>query len=212
MERFYHPILAAAVRFRYITLAVFASSFLIVVGYLFSGRVNFTFNPAIENDYIQGEIEMPTGTPVARTRDVAFLVEAAVKRALAKAGNEEIVRGISISVASRSSNRATVACKLVPQSQRTVTGAGFVELWRAEIPEIPDVESLFFDYLAGPGGEAAIDIQLAHPEVDTLRRAAEALGDMVARYPGVTDIRTGTPGYYHHGQRRGLNHRDDRQH
>ena len=191
MERFYHPILAAALRFRYITLAVFVSSFVVVVAYLLSGRVNFTFNPAIENDYIQGEIEMPTGTPVARTRDVAFLIEAAAKRAIAKCGEEGIVRGITISVASRSSNRASVSCKLVPQSQRKITGAGFVELWRTEVPEIPDIESLFYDYLAGPGGEAAIDIQLAHTEVDTLRRAAEELGEMVARYPGVTDIRKG---------------------
>ena len=66
-----------------------------------------------------------------------------------------------------------------------------VELWRAEVPEIPDIESLFFDYLAGPGGEAEIDIQLAHAEVDTLRLAAEELGEKVARYPGVTDIRKG---------------------
>jgi len=191
MERFYHPVLALAIRFRYITLAIFASSFLIVVAYLFSGRVNFTFNPAIENDYIQGEIEMPTGTPVARTRDVAFLIEAAAKRAIAKCGEEEIVRGITTSVADRNNNHARVACKLVPQSQRKITGAGFVELWRTEVPEIPDLESLFFDYLAGPGGEEAIDIQLAHTEVDTLRRAAEELGEMVARYPGVTDIRKG---------------------
>ncbi|MHC4435642.1 MAG: efflux RND transporter permease subunit, partial [Planctomycetota bacterium] len=74
---------------------------------------------------------------------------------------------------------------------RKVTGAGFVALWREEVPEIPDMESLFFDYLAGPGGEAAIDIQLAHTEVDTLRRAAEELGEMVGRYPGVTDVRKG---------------------
>jgi multidrug efflux pump subunit AcrB len=79
----------------------------------------------------------------------------------------------------------------VPQSQRIISGSGFVDLWRAEVPDIPDMESLFFDYLWGPGGEAEIDIQLAHPEVDTLRRAAEELGDMVARYPGVTDIRKG---------------------
>jgi multidrug efflux pump subunit AcrB len=191
MESFYHPILALSLRFRYITLAIFASSFLIVVAYLFSGRVNFTFNPTIENDYIQGEIEMPVGTPVVRTREVAFLMEAAVKRAIAKCGEEGIVRGISISVASRNSNEATVACKLVPQSQRKITGAGFVDLWRSEVPEVPDMESLFFDYLAGPGGEAEINIQLAHPEVDTLRRAADVLGDMVGRYPGVTDIRKG---------------------
>lgn len=191
MERFYHPILAMAIRFRYVTLAIFASLFLIVVSYLLSGRVNFTFNPAIENDYIQGEIEMPTGTPVDRTREVAFQIEAAAKRAIAKTGEEGIVRGITISVASRSNNRASVSCKLVPQSQRKVTGSGFVELWRKEVPEIPDMESLFFDYLVGPGGEAAIDIQLAHTDVDTLRRAAEELGEMVGRYPGVTDIRKG---------------------
>ncbi|MCH8218138.1 MAG: efflux RND transporter permease subunit [Planctomycetes bacterium] len=191
MERFYKPILGAAIRFRYITIAIFASSLLVVVAYLFSGRVNFTFNPTIENDYIQGEIEMPTGTPVARTREVAFLIEAAAKRAIAKCGEEGIVRGISVSVASRNRNGARVACKLVPQSKRKITGAGFVELWRAEVPEIPDIESLFFDYLVGPGGEAEIDIQLAHSEVDTLRLAAEALGEMVARYPGVTDIRKG---------------------
>jgi len=191
MERFYHPLLALAIRFRYITLAIFACSFLVVVAYLFSGRVNFSFNPAIENDYIQAEIEMPTGTPVPRTRQVAFMIEAAAKRAIEKNGEEGIVRGISISVASRSSNHARVACKLVPQSERKINGVGFVELWRSEIPEVPDMESLFFDYLVGPGGEAAIDIQLAHAEVDTLRRAAEELGDMVARYPGVTDIRKG---------------------
>jgi multidrug efflux pump subunit AcrB len=191
MERFYHPILGAALQHRYITLTVFVSSFMVVVAYLASGRVNFTFNPAIENDYIQAEIEMPTGTPVARTRDVAFQIEAAAKRAIAASGEEGILRGITISVASRSNNRASVSCKLVPQSQREVTGAGFVQRWRSEVPEIPDIESLFFDYLAGPGGEEAINIQLAHPEVDTLRRAAETLGDMVARYPGVTDVRKG---------------------
>ncbi|MBN2316570.1 MAG: efflux RND transporter permease subunit, partial [Sedimentisphaerales bacterium] len=146
VERFYHPILAVAIRFRYITLAVFVSSFVIVVAYLFSGRVDFTFSPAIENDYLQAEIEMPTGTPVARTRDVAFQIEAAAKRAIAKNGEEGILRGITISIASRSNNQASVSCRVVPQSQRKITGSGFVDLWRAEIPDIPDIESLFFDY------------------------------------------------------------------
>jgi multidrug efflux pump subunit AcrB len=191
MEGFYRPVLAAVIRFRYITIAVFASSLLVVGAYTLSGRINFTFSPTIENDYIQGEIEMPTGTPVERSREVAFIVDAAAKRAIEKCGEEGIVRNFNVSVASRNTNRATVAIKLVPQSQRKITGAGFVELWRAEVPEIPDLESLFFDYLVGPGGEAEINIQLAHPEVDTLRRAAEELGEMVARYPGVTDIRKG---------------------
>lgn len=191
MEAFYRPILLTSLRHRYITIAVFASGLIVLLGYTFSGRVNFTFNPTIENDYIQGEISMPTGTPVHRTREVAFQVEAAAKRAIEKIGEENIVRNINVSVARRSSNDCRVAIKLVPQSMRNITGAEFVNVWRSEIPEIPDLESLFFDYLVGPGGEAAIYIQLAHPEVDTLHQAAETLGEMVSRYPGVTDIRKG---------------------
>lgn len=194
MEGFYRPILNLVIRLRYITLAVFAAVLLIVIGYTWSGRVNFTFNPTIENDYIQGELEMPTGTPVARTREVIFIVEEAAKRAIARLEEENpgFVRNIRVSVADRGNdNAARVAIKLVPQNYRKVTGAGFVNVWREEVPEIPDMEALFFDYLAGPGGEAAIYIQLSHPEVDTLRQAAEELGDMVAKYPGVTDIRKG---------------------
>lgn len=191
MEGFYRPILTTAMRYRYLTIAFFGAGLLVIIGYISSGRVNFTWNPSIENDYIQAEIEMPTGTPVSRTREVAFVIQEAAKRAVGESAEEGIVRGISVSVAYRESNAATVACKLVPQSQRTITGAGFVDLWRKEVPEIPDLESLFFDYLVGPGGEAAINIQLAHPEVDTLRHAAEEVGNMVALYPGVTDVRRG---------------------
>jgi multidrug efflux pump subunit AcrB len=191
MERFYKPILTTAIRFRYLTIAVFTSSLLMIIAYTMSGRVNFTFNPSIENDYIQGEIEMPTGTPVSRTREVAFIVEAAAKRAMEKAGEEGIVRNYNVSLARRNNNEASVAIKLVPQSLREITGEGFVDLWRQEVPEIPDIESLFYDYLVGPGGEAAIFIQLAHPDVDTLRHAAEELGNVLELYPGVTDIRKG---------------------
>jgi len=191
MERFYRPILDTAIRLRYITITVFAASLLVLIGYTMSGRVNFTFNPTIENDYIQAELEMPTGTPVARTREVIFQIEEAAKRAMDKIGEEGIVRNYNVSIARRNTNGARVAVKLVPQSQREITGAGFVDIWRNEVPEIPDMESLFFDYLVGPGGEAAIYVQLAHPDVGTLRQAAEELGDMLALYPGVTDIRKG---------------------
>ncbi len=191
MERFYKPVLETAIRFRFITIAGFVSCLLVLFAYTMSGRVNFTFNPTIENDYIQGEIEMPTGTPVHRTREVAFIVEAAAKRAMERAGGDDIVRNYNVSVARRNNNEAGVSIKLVPQSQRELTGAEFVNIWREEVPEIPDIESLFFDYLVGPGGEAAIYVQLAHPDVSTLRLAAEDLGDMLANYPGVADIRKG---------------------
>ncbi|MDF2378354.1 MAG: efflux RND transporter permease subunit [Verrucomicrobiales bacterium] len=189
MERAYRPLLDLAIRFRYFTLAAFSAALLIMGAWILSGRIDFIFRPAIETDFVQAEIELPSGTPVDRTREVVFAIEAAAKRAVEKTGEKDILVGYQMEVADGSSNEGEVSVMLVPQSQREITGSGFVELWRDEIGDIPDLESLFFDWLIGPGGEAEIDVQLAHPDIATLRHAADEVAEAIARYPGVEDIR-----------------------
>lgn len=189
MERAYAPLLNLALRFRYLVLVVFALGLLLIGTWMATGRIDFIFQPTIENDFIQAEIELPSGTPVERTREVAFLIEAAARRAADKSGEQHILTGVLTEVAESGSNTGEVAVNLVPQSERIITGAGFVELWREEIGVIPDMESLFFDWLVGPGGEAEIDVQLAHPEIDTLQAAAEEVAAAISLYNGVEDIR-----------------------
>lgn len=189
MERLYRPVLDVAVSFRYLTVAIFTAVLMLMLAWIASGRIDFIFQPAIETDFVQAEIDLPSGTPVDRTREVVFQVEEAAKRALEKTGEEDILVGIFAEVAENGSNTGEVSVVLVPQSQREITGAGFVGIWREEIGVIPDIESLFFDWLIGPGGEAEIDIQLAHPEIPVLRRAADEVAAAVARYPGVADVR-----------------------
>ena len=189
MEKAYRPMLDLAVNFRYLTVTVFVAGLLVVGAWIGSGRIDFIFRPAIETDFVQAEIELPSGTPVDRTRVVTFQVEAAAKRALEKTGEKDILVGFLTEVAESGSNTGEVNVMLVPQSQRKITGEQFVHLWREEIGVIPDLESLFFDWLIGPGGEAEIDVQLAHPDLPTLRRAANEVADAIARYPGVEDIR-----------------------
>jgi len=191
IERLYRPVLERAIRHRVLTLAVFVAGLAVVVAYVASGRVNFAFRPTIQTDFVQAEIEMPSGTPVVRTRAVAFQIEAAARRALAQTGESNIVVGICTAVADRGSNRGEVSVTLVPQSQRRITSEAFASLWRETIGPIADVESLFFDYLIGPGGSAEIQIQLAHPEVSTLRQAASDVAAAIERYPGVEDVRKG---------------------
>ncbi|MDG2125887.1 MAG: efflux RND transporter permease subunit, partial [Verrucomicrobiales bacterium] len=190
-EKLYRPLLETAVRNRYLTTSIFTTALVVVVAYTASGRIDFAFRPTIETSFIQAEIEMPSGTPVSRSREVAFQVEAAAKRALERTGEKDIMVGFFVEVAERNSNEAEVSANLVPQSQRKVTGAEFAALWREEIGTISDIESLFFDYLYGPGGSAEIDIQLAHPEVETLRAAAGEVADAVGLYPGVKDVKKG---------------------
>ncbi|MGK0185369.1 MAG: multidrug efflux pump subunit AcrB [Verrucomicrobiales bacterium] len=191
MERGYSPILAAVMRNRAVTISIFVTALAIVFGYMASGRINFAFRPTIETNFIQAEIEMPSGTPIARSREVAMQIDAAARRAVDRTGENGILVGIFNEIAERSSNEAEVSVTLVPQSQRSVTGAEFASIWREEIGVIPDIESLFFDYVFGPGGSAEIDIQLAHPEVETLRAAATEVAAAVGLYPGVKDVRKG---------------------
>lgn len=191
MTRCYSPLLRAAMNYRYVTATLFTVALALVIVYLKSGRSNFTFRPSIETDFIQAEIEMPSGTPVERIRDVAFQIEAAARRAAARTNEKDILKGVYTSVAERGANEGEVSALLVSQSQRVITGAGFAALWRGEIGEIPDIDSLFFDYLFGPGGSAEIDIQLAHPDIDTLREAATEVAAAIDRFPGVEDIRKG---------------------
>ncbi|MDF1755003.1 MAG: efflux RND transporter permease subunit [Verrucomicrobiales bacterium] len=189
MENAYRPILELALRFRYLTIVVFAAALVIVAAWISSGRMDFIFNPAIETDFVQAEIELPSGTPVDRTREVVFAIEAAARRAIEKTGEKDILIGFFAEVAESGSNTGEVSVVLVPQSQRVITASQFVDIWREEIGIIPDLESLFFDWLFGPGGEAEVDIQLAHPDLETLRHAADEVAAAVERYPGVKDIR-----------------------
>ncbi|MCB1229970.1 MAG: efflux RND transporter permease subunit, partial [Verrucomicrobiae bacterium] len=189
MERLYQPLLDLSIRFRYLTVTVFVALLLLVGAWIASGRIDYIFRPAIETDFVQAEIELPSGTPVDRTREVVFQVEAAAKRALEKTGEKDILIGFNAEVAESGSNTGEVNVVLVPQSQRKITGSQFVQIWRDEIGVIPDIESLFFDWLYGPGGEAEVDIQLAHPEIATLRHAADDVAAAIARYSGVEDVR-----------------------
>jgi multidrug efflux pump subunit AcrB len=156
-----------------------------------SDRINFFFRPSIEADFVQAEITLPSGTPVARTREVAFQIEAAARRTIETIGEGEILVGIFTAVADRGSNSGEVSVTLVPQSQRQITSEEFSNRWREEIGVIPDIESIFFDYLIGPGGESEIQVQLSHPDVETLRHAAEEVAEAIARYPGVEDVNKG---------------------
>jgi len=192
MDRVYRPMLDFAIKHRVITIAAFSATLMIVAAWVWSGRIDFKFSPQIEADFIQAEIAMPAGTPVERTREVCWLVDAAAKRALEKANEGELTTSIAVELGDKGPNLGEVAVTLVPQSQRKITGREFADLWRDELPEIPDLESIFFDYLVGPGGEAEIDIELAHPDLDTLRQAADEVATTVGSYPGVTDVRKGS--------------------
>jgi multidrug efflux pump subunit AcrB len=188
---YYTPLLRTSVSNRYLTAIIFMSVLVVAYAYWDSGRINFSFRPSIETDRIDAEVTLPYGAPIEDVRRIARIIEEGGMRAIEKSGGRQILEGVMTDVGRRGANTAEINFNLVPQDKRDITTREFSELWREEVGEIAGLESLFFDYLVGPGGSAAVNVQLTHPDPETLELAARDVATAIAEYEGVTDIDDG---------------------
>jgi multidrug efflux pump subunit AcrB len=191
IKTYYTPLLRFAVRNRYLTALVFVSMLVIAYAYWDSGRIDFSFRPRIETDRIDAEVTLPYGAPIEDVRRIARTIEEGGLHAIEKSGGRKILEGVMTDVGRRGSNTAEINFYLVPHDERTSTTREFSILWRQEVGDIAGLESLFFDYLVGPGGSAAINVELTHPDPETLELAATDLAKAIGEYEGVTDIDDG---------------------
>lgn len=189
--RCFAPVLAFCLRSRYL-VALFAMA-LVAVSYTYwdNGYIDFSFRPGIQTDSVEAQVELPYGTSFAEVRRITRLVEAGGMRTVEKFGGRAVVVGMMSDIGRDGGNVAEVAITLVPQKDRSFSTRDFSVAWRAEVGDIAGLERLFFDYLVGPGGAAAINVELSHPDPATLEQAADELAGSLADYAGVTDIDNG---------------------
>ncbi|CAK8716274.1 Efflux RND transporter permease subunit [Candidatus Electrothrix laxa] len=176
---------------RYVVAALALGVLIVGYAYWDSGHINFSFRPRIQTDSIDAEIELPYGVSMDEVKQVVRQIEQGGIRALEKSGGQSIMVGMRTDIGKRGSNAAEVSITLVPQNERKITTRDFSTVWRKEVGEIAGLEKLFFDFLVGPGGAAAINIELSHPDPTTLELAAADLAEAISRYEGVTDINDG---------------------
>ena len=204
IERVYRPLLHLALRWRYATIALGIATLLGTLGMWVGGRIQFTFMPKIESDIVNANLELPFGTAVEDTRLAEEHLLATLREAIADVGGEEDVRGIFSSIGSGSgsggpfggggqagSHLARVTVQLVPAGERGFGAADLVQEWRERAGDIAGAESLKFDYSTGSGGGQPIDIELSHPDMETLESAATRLAGAIAAYSGVRDVDDG---------------------
>lgn len=189
IERIYSPLLTNCLNLRYMTALAGLLVLIVCYAYWDSGWIEFSFRPRIQTDSIDAEVELPYGSPFEEVKRVAKLVEEGGLRAIDNNGGKDILRGVMTDI--DGGNKAQVTFELVPQKERKITTREFSVKWRKEVGDIPGLERLFFDYVIGPGGSAAINVELSHPDPKTLESAASYLAAELANYNGVTDIDDG---------------------
>ncbi len=190
-DHIYRPVLELAVRFRYATVALFAVLFLYATQ-LFGSYVNFQFMPQIEGDLIQVEIELPDGTPFARTEQVRAQLENGID--LLSVEMKEtypeieggLIEGQSVVAFGRTVN-AWVGLTPPEDRPETISTRDVSERFRELVGPIQDAEEISFNFTLNED-ESGIRFSLNHPDLDRLRAAAAEVKAQLASYSTTFDI------------------------
>ena len=193
IDNYYSPFLARCLNRRYLTFSVFISLLILSIGLLAGGVLRSVFFPDITSDFLQVEILMNEGTPADRTHDTIRQVQDGLWKLDTEVSKEHGMESGAVvsSVLSfaRGEVRGQIITELVKDEDAVISGTEVLRRWRENVGELPGVKQLGFSGAAGPGGGAAISIQLIGASIMQVGRASQELTRRMNSYEGLYDIR-----------------------
>jgi len=185
-ENIYRPTITAALRRRYLTASLFTGLMILTVGVVSNGLVKSSFFPEGESDQVEISVELPEGTPYARTLEVLAQLQHA-EEALQKEISETDGDLIENWYTRSRDNNVLALVKLVPPETRALTAKETAERLRDLIGEVPDAENINVNYQDGNDGPP-IQYVLNAKEFDDLQAAADDLMSQLRSYEGVFNV------------------------
>lgn len=170
-----------------------------------AGIIKFAFFPDIEADLVTASLEMPAGSTINRTTEVAEHIERAGDRAIARFASEGegqpgFVDATYMSVGLRQTfngpegtseqvrpNIADLRIALIPSGDRTISAAQIEQAWREEIGDVPEARTLTVSSSLLSLG-APVNVQISHPDDAALDQIRLRIMDGIGRLGGTFDI------------------------
>jgi multidrug efflux pump subunit AcrB len=174
-----------------------------------AGLLRISFFPEVGGDVVTANLEMPVGTPIGRTRDMADRVAEAARIAADSLersrpdGSPALIEAVYQIVGSQpagggptggggggsASHLAGIQIKLLEAEERNLASRAFENAWRDALGPVPEVRSLSFtSSVVGAG--APVQVELSHPEPQRLDALADQVIAELERFQGVYEIRT----------------------
>lgn len=189
----YKPFIDACLRHRYITLAVAVCILTVTVGFIASGRMGLQLMPRVESDSAFASARLPYGSPVESAMLVRDQLVESFDKVARQNGGDQLVVGVLTTI---NENEVEVRASLTEPDIRPISTTQVTNQWREHTGAIPGLESLRFESdRGGPGGGAALTVELGHRKVEVLDRASQDLAAKLVEFPETKDIDDGyTPG------------------
>lgn len=204
IQNYYYPLLEKSLRKRYLTVAIGLGFLIIVVGYIKSGRMEFSFSPKAEADIVIVALELPYGSPVSQTVKIQKRLVKSAQKILNKFGGHSVYKGIYTHIGTteaddrvetgivQGGHAASIKVLLEPSDQRSFSGDQFSAAWRKSMGDIPGVESIYFKTLEmGPPAGKPIDIQISYSDEKIMEKIAAELADELKKFSGTKDVNDG---------------------
>ena len=188
----YKPVLEAAIRFRYVTIALFACTFFWAIALITTGILPVKVMPEIEDDLIQVTVDLPDGTPMSRALEVRDQLSSGV--AIVKADLIEqypdlegpLVNDISIVVTARNV-RAWIGLLAPEKRPDRITTKQLASILQDSVGEVPDAEEVKFNFTVNQS-DNSYRMALNSNDLDLLRLAAHEVKTKLATYDETSDI------------------------
>ncbi len=196
IRRAYHPLLAAALRQRYTTLALFVSVLLLVATLLLSGAVRMVLVADEPSDFITATLEMVDGTSQQQTLALGQQLERslrAVEREHMAAGNPPFLQHTNLNISE--DRQAQLFASLRKDSGSHIANETVFRLWRERVGELPGAEVLSYGEARDTLSTRDISLRVSGDEVDVVSAAASELIGRLEGYQGVYDVRSDVRGW-----------------
>ena len=189
------------IQWRYVTVSVAVALFILSLGLVAGGRLNFTFFSAPEADKLYASLQMDAGT----SRQETELVVREIGRALLAAeaeltgGESKVIKfsllkfGGSVTredmPTTQLQNLGGIVVQLVPTDKRDIRTKTLIETWRSHIPAIAGMSRFTIKPARGgpPGND--IDVRLRGSDLGDLKQAALEVKSLLETYAGVSEIK-----------------------
>jgi len=191
----YGPVLDLALRQRYIVIVTAFAILFLVLSYALSGRMGMSVFPKTESDFVRVSFSLPYGSAVEKTQKIAdHLINTVQDLATEIPNGDKLLIGVYSEVGSGGSHNGAIKAYVADPEirEKIMSTAEFGELWREKAGAMMGLDTILFESDAGgPGGGAALTVELNHRNIEVLAQASSELAEIIRAYPIAKDVDDG---------------------
>lgn len=186
-HKFFH-IVAYCLHHRFLTIALGISVLILSVGLMKGGVVKFTFFPRIEGQSVMADFELPIGTSMIKTQEIARQLNKTAMNIIDslndRAGKNTLQGILARTNTNGGAHTGQVEVVFVPSEERDFPLKEFSDRWRQDSANILDSTRLSFSYAERHGG-VDIEAEISHKNEEVLDKVSKKMLEILREFDGV---------------------------